>query len=245
MSPRHPLFSRIRLILLVLILAMLSLACILPQMIIGEKDARPTQRIPIPTDTKQPIPTRPAVPTATQTPPETDEFKDPQPDATAASADEEENSIPEFGGTYDVFEGELNGVSYSLHFPANFLPASANGVDRLCDENDENLCVTIRRPIGSWEDAQGMADALMAELRSEVTQLNIQHQQHTTTADGFPAYWVGCTYTRDGVAYQSSRLFVMVQNVSFEIAGYGEPEKMETYAPLIKMMIESFTIVYN
>ncbi len=65
------------------------------------------------------------------------------------------------------------------------------------------------------------------------------------TTDGFTADWVGCTYTRAGVAYESPRLFVMIQPVRFEVAGYAPADQREMYAPVIKKMIESLPIAYN
>ena len=151
----------------------------------------------------------------------------------------------DLGGDYLTYEGEINGVKYTIDHPANFTFSSAGGWDEFCLDVDDNLCVGIRRPEGNWSDPEAMATDVMTGLGREVSDFNIYHQQHTVTADGFTAYWVGCTYSSKGVKYEGSYLFVVVQNVGFEIAGYGEPEMMKTYQSTIKKMMESFILVYN
>ncbi len=174
-----------------------------------------------------------------------DDFRVMKSGGSAARANEEENTIPVGGGTYTTYEGNLNGVTYTIRLPASFIYSSAGEWDKFCLENDPNLCVAIRHQNGNWNDPQEMANEVMAGFSREVTQFKIDHQQHTTTADGFSAYWVGSTYTQDGVDYESSRLFVVVQHVGFDIMGYGQPEMMNTYQSVIKAMLESFTLGYN
>lgn len=164
---------------------------------------------------------------------------------SAARANEEENTIPAGGGTYIIYEGDLKGVKYTLRLPGSFIYNSAGEWDKFCLDKDPDLCVAVRRQNGNWNDPEEMANEVMAGFSRDVTHFKIDHQQHTTTADGFTAYWVGSTYTQGGVDYESSRLFVLVQHVGFEIMGYGEPEMMKTYQPVIKTMLESFTLAYN
>jgi hypothetical protein len=174
-----------------------------------------------------------------------DDFRVMKPGGSAAGANQEENTIPVGGGTYTTYEGNLNGVTYTIRLPASFIYSSAGEWDKFCLDNDPDLCVAINHQNGNWNDPQEMADEVMAGFSREVTQFKIDHQQHTTTADGFTAYWVGSTYTQGGVNYESSRLFVVVQHVGFDIMGYGEPEMMNTYQSVIKAMMESFTLGYN
>jgi hypothetical protein len=174
-----------------------------------------------------------------------DDFRIMKTGASAARADGEENTIPVGGGTYTTYEGNLNGVNYTIRLPASFIYSSAGEWDKFCLDSDPDLCVAIRHQNGNWNDPQEMANEVMAGFSRELTQFKIDHQQHTTTADGFTAYWVGSTYTQGGVDYESSRLFVVIQHVGFDIMGFGEPEMMNTYQSVIKGMIESFSIAYN
>jgi hypothetical protein len=151
----------------------------------------------------------------------------------------------ELDEAYQTYEGEINGVKYSIEYPANFIYSTADGWDKFCLDVDDNLCVAVRRPDGLWNDPETMATDVMTGFGNEVNNFNIYHQQHTITADGFTAYWVGCTYSMQDVNFESSHLFVVVQHVGFEIAGYGEAEMMKTYDTVIKKMMESFLLGYN
>jgi hypothetical protein len=177
-----------------------------------------------------------------------DDFWVMKPGGSAAVLDENPTPQPttaESGEAYLVYDGEIDGVKYSIEHPANFTFSSASGWDEFCLDVHDSLCVGIRRPMGKWSDPEVMATDLMTGLSKEVSDFNIYHQQHTVTADGFTAYWVGCTYTLNGVKFEGSYTFLVVQNVSFEIAAYGEPEMMKTYQPIIKKIMESFLLGYN
>ncbi len=174
-----------------------------------------------------------------------DDFRVMKTGGSAARADEEENTIAVGGGTYTTFEGKLNGVSYTINIPANFIFSTDGVWDKFCLDEDPNLCVGVLHQNGNWNDPEEMANEMMTTFKQEVTNLQIYHQQHTTTADGFNAYWVGSTYTRDGLDYESSHVFVLVQHVGFQIMGFGQPEIMTIYQPVIKAMMESFLLGYN
>lgn len=174
-----------------------------------------------------------------------DDFRVMKTGDSAAAADEIENSVAIGGGRYSIYEGDLGGVSYTMKLSASFLYSSDGDWDKFCLDEDPNLCVGVLHQNGNWNDPEEMANELIATFSQEVTDLQISHQQHTTTADGFNAYWVGTTYTRGGLLYEGSHLFVLVQHVGFEIMGFGQPEIMKTYQPVIKAMMESFSLGYN
>lgn len=166
---------------------------------------------------------------------------------SAASANEtqptQQNTIPEAGGTYETYHGDFHGVKYSINYPGGFTHASRDGWELFCLQG--KACFGVHPQNGTWSDAQDMSEKVLSVFRQGVSNFKISHQQSTTTKDGFSAYWVGCTYTQNAANYESSRMFVMVQQVGFELAGYGDPDFMKTYGPIFKTMMESFTFEYN
>jgi hypothetical protein len=174
-----------------------------------------------------------------------DDFRVMKTGGSAAMSDEPENTIPPGGGRDIAYEGDLNGIKYTIHLPAGFIYSSSGDWDQFCLDEDPNLCVAVRRQNGNWNDPEDMANEVMAAFGQDVTRLKINHQQHTKTTDGFTAYWVDATYTNNGLNYASSRLYVIVQHVGFEVIGFGQPEMMKKYQAVIKAIMESFVFEYN
>jgi hypothetical protein len=149
-------------------------------------------------------------------------------------------------GTYVTYEGDFHGVKYTIDHLENFTHSTSGDWQEFCLDVHDNLCVGVLPINGDWADSKAMAIDQMGLLKKNVSDFNIYHEQSTKTAvDGFPAYWVGCTYTWNGVNYDNSRLFVLVQHVGFIINAYGEPEMMQEYQAAIKKMMESFVLAYN
>jgi len=174
-----------------------------------------------------------------------DDFRVMKAGESAARIGETGDSTAVAAGATVVHEGYLNGVGYTITHPNNFLYESDGDWDRFCLDEDPDLCVGVLHQNGNWNNSEEMANELIAAFSQSVDDYQIYHSQTTITADGFDAYWVGATYTQGAQPFESSHLFVLVQHVGFEIMGYGSTDKMETYQPVIKSIMESFLLGYN
>jgi len=144
------------------------------------------------------------------------------------------------------FDGDFNGVKYSVLYPGDFSHASSNGWELFCLTTDKSLCVTVHPRNGNWTDAKAMADEVMGQVREKTSNMVIYDEKSTTTnMDGFPAYWMGASYTYNGIDNDSSNLFVVVQNIGFEITADGAPQKVEAYRRILDSMMNSFQLLYN
>lgn len=90
-----------------------------------------------------------------------------------------------------------------------------------------------------------MADEIITGFSSSVGNYQELNRQSTSTGEGFPAYWVGYTYTWQDKNLEGSRLFVVIQHVGFDIAAEGDPALMDKYRSVIKSIVDSFRIAYN
>jgi hypothetical protein len=144
------------------------------------------------------------------------------------------------------FDGDYNGVKYSVLYPGDFSHTSSNGWELFCLTTDKNLCVSVHPRNGNWDDSKALADEVMGEVRDRTSNMVIYDEKSTTTnMDGFPAYWMGASYTYKGVDYDSSNLFVVVQHIGFEITADGEPQKVEAYRRILDSIMNSFQLMYN
>jgi hypothetical protein len=146
--------------------------------------------------------------------------------------------------TVSLYEGDFNGVKYSVIYPGDFSHSSAYGWEQFCLTKHDRLCVSVHPSNGSWNDAQAMADDVMGQRKTDpsLSSFTIYHQQSTNSSDGYPAYWVGSTYTYKGDAFESSSLFIVIQHIGFEIVADGEPQMMEAYRQILNSIISSFTV---
>jgi hypothetical protein len=144
------------------------------------------------------------------------------------------------------FDGDYNGVKYSVLYPGDFTHTSSNGWELFCLATDKSLCVTVHPRNGNWTDAKALADEVMGQVREKTSNMVIYDEKSTTTnMDGFPAYWMGASYTYKGVDIDSSNLFVVVQHIGFEIAADGAPQKVEAYRRILDSMMNSFQLLYD
>ncbi|MHC1771125.1 MAG: hypothetical protein AB9907_05185 [Flexilinea sp.] len=111
-------------------------------------------------------------------------------------------------------------------------------------ESREQACVFVIQHFGYWDSPEEIADDIMGKYAEEVENFEIYHRQSTRTKDGFAAYWVGSYFSIDGTKYEGSHLFVQVQNVVFQIMGYGTTDSMDKYRQELKEIAESFTFEY-
>ncbi len=145
-----------------------------------------------------------------------------------------------------LYDADFDGIRYSVIYPENFTHISTGEWEQFCLNSGDSLCVSIQiHRNGSWANAQALADETMAKIKKEVVNLEIYHQQSTMDADGFPAYWVGCYFTDQGIYYQSDKLFIVIQHIGFEIVTLGDPKMMESYQKTLKEIVESFRVGYN
>lgn len=167
-----------------------------------------------------------------------------QPSSSGAGMDEEAGrpTLMPLGASYQTFTDIFNGTSYSIDHPYVFVHSVSGIWQQLCLDAPEKLCVSIQPQQNSWASAEAMADEVMTSFSSSVSDYQELHRQSTVTSEGFPAYWVGYTYTREGKALEGSRLFVVAQDAGFDIAAEGEPVMMELYQAVIKTILESFRL---
>ena len=169
--------------------------------------------------------------------------------AAVAAEDETPAALPTMtgmGASRFTYEGEANGVQYEIDYPAVFVHTTTGGWQNFCLDAPEQLCVSVQREEGNWDTPKAMADEIMTAFASSVGDYQELGRQSASTAEGMSAYQVEYTYTWHDTKLKGVSLFVLVQHVGFEIAGYGEPPMMEVYyQAVIKGMMESFRLNYN
>lgn len=188
------------------------------------------------------VPTHPR-PTVTATEEEIDDSPTPKP-----TAKKKLTPLPTSvaSNVINSFDGDYNGVKYSVLYPGDFSHTSSNGWELFCLTTDKTLCVTVHPRNGNWANAKALADEVMGQVREKTSNMIIYDEKSTTTnMDGFPAYWMGASYTYKGVDIDSSNLFVVVQHIGFEIAADGAPQKVEAYRRILDCMMNSFQLLYN
>lgn len=164
---------------------------------------------------------------------------------STSSPNDSQVEIPEMGGVKITYDGDYNGVKYQLDHPVAFIHSTSGGWQEFCLDAPGKLCVSIQPQSGNWNDAEAMADEIITGFSSTVGNYHELYRQSTYTGDGFPAYSVGYTYTWQDKNLEGSRLFVVVQQIGFDIAAEGDPALMHQYRSLIQSIVDSFRFAYN
>lgn len=150
------------------------------------------------------------------------------------------------GKTLSLFEGNYRGLGFTALYTEKFSHTSSNGWELFCLKSDKSVCVSIYPHNGNWDDAQALANEEMEKVRKKTSNMTIYQEQSITMAsDGFPAYWIGSTYTYKGVNYDSSNLFIVVQHIGFNIVADGEAQKFESYRGDLECIMNSVATTYN
>lgn len=161
------------------------------------------------------------------------------PAATAPVEGARPTLVP-LGASYQYFDGAVGALTYSLEHPYLFVHSTDDGWDRFCLEAPEELCFKLKAHPGFEGDEADLADEIMSDFESTVSDYQELHSQHTQTDQGLTAYWVGYTFSRDGRPVEGSRLFVVKESVGFDIVAEGDPVMMDVYRAVVKKVLESF-----
>jgi len=162
---------------------------------------------------------------------------------SSAAVREEPGALPTMvamGASHELFSADFNGVHYSLEYPYAFVHSTAGGWERFCLEAPEKMCFGVQAQNGPWASAEDMANRVLADFSGAVAQYRELGRQKTTTGDGLPAYRVDYTCQWQGEERQAIRMFVVVQQVGFDVIAEGDPAMMEVYRPVAKWVLESF-----
>jgi hypothetical protein len=161
------------------------------------------------------------------------------------SPNDGQEQAPESGEANFTYDGDFNGVKYQLDLPANFIHSTSGGWQQFCLDASDKLCVSIQPQSGSWNDAEAMADEVITGFSRSVGNYQELDRQSTYSGEGFPAYQVGYTYTWHDKNLEGSRLFIVVQNIGFDISAEGQAALMDKYRAEIKSIMDSFRLNYN
>lgn len=147
------------------------------------------------------------------------------------------------GASWETFNGTFGSAGYQVDYPRVFTYRQSGEWEVFCLDAPEHLCLSVRAMPGNWENPQNMADEIMGEYRDLLGEYAELHAQSSRTSQDLAAYWVGYQGNRDGAELEGSRLFVIQEQVGFDIAAEGTPVMMEVYREIIRTMMESFRVV--
>jgi hypothetical protein len=166
------------------------------------------------------------------------------PEASAATQPAPEE-IPILSGATSTYNGDYNGVKYHIALPVEFVHSTSGGWEQFCLETSEKLCVSIQPQNGNWNDSEAMANEIIGGFSSTVSNYKEIDHKSTFSGDGFPAYWVGYTYTWQDTDLEGSRLFIVIQHIGFDIATEGSPALMDQFRSDTQKIVDSFLFDYN
>jgi len=171
-----------------------------------------------------------------------------QPGNSAATGEDETTPVPtimSMGASWMTFEGDFNGIKYSIDHPFVFIHSSSGGWQQLCLDAPEKLCVSAQPQTGNWKNAKEFSDDVLSGFSSTVGDYQEISRRDVITADGLAAIEVHYTCTWQGESLEGVRRFAVNKSTGFDIAAEGDPVMMSVYQAIIKNMLDSFRLANN
>ena len=146
------------------------------------------------------------------------------------------------GASWSYLDGEMENHKFSLSYPYAFKPVDSAGLPTVCLDAPEKLCLSIQTQPGEWTDPQGFESAIIEKYSRSVKNYQEIGSQDFQTESGLAGYQVNYYSNLAGRRYESTRLFLVVDGVGYDLTVDGEPKVMQVYRDVITNMLASFTI---
>ena len=146
------------------------------------------------------------------------------------------------GASWSALDGDFKNHKFSISYPFAFKVVDSAEKPTICLDAPEKLCLSIQASEGNWADAQAFEGETIEKYRYITKYYQEISSQPFQTEAGLAGYQVNYYSNLAGRRYESTRLFLVVDGVGYDLTVDGELKVMQVYRETIQKMLASFTV---